>query len=329
MLVRKNVRSLSAPEREAFVNALLELKAKGKYDKFVHWHHHVMQPAVLPFEPRDTNYRNGAHRGPAFLPWHREFLSQLETALRTIDSTVSIPYWNWTEDSTDPASSPVWAEDFMGGNGVETDEWRVAKGPFAHANGDWPVPDYSEEGLPGPGLKRSFGQFIDSVPTPADLQLALREGFYDTPPYNPSPFTIGFRNRLEGFITQRGDNRVATTGSQLHNRVHVWVGGNMLLMTSPDDPVFFLHHCFIDKVWADWQELQRVNNPDGSPHYAPLQDGPPGHNIDDDIRPGTRTIRQVLDIAALGYTYEQPPGTADRAALTRTVRPAQSPFWVD
>lgn len=36
MLVRKNVRSLTAPERQTFVNALLELKAKGKYDRFVH-----------------------------------------------------------------------------------------------------------------------------------------------------------------------------------------------------------------------------------------------------------------------------------------------------
>jgi tyrosinase len=97
----------------------------------------------------------------------------------------------------------------------------------------------------------------------------------------------------------------------------------------PYDPVFFLHHCLIDKVWADWQELQKVNDPDGTPHYAPLQDGPPGHNIDDDIRPGTHTIRQVLDIAALGYTYEQPsatPNVTDMARITPSVR---SPFWVD
>jgi tyrosinase len=329
MLVRKDIRSLSISERQTFVNALLELKAKGKYDKFVHWHHHVMQPAVLPFEPRDANYRNGAHRGPAFLPWHREFLCQLETALRAIDSSVSVPYWNWTEDTADPAASPVWSEDFMGGNGVEADEWRVSSGPFAHANGHWPVPDYSEEGLPGPGLKRSFGQLIASVPTPADLQLALRESFYDTPPYNPSPFTIGFRNRLEGFITQRGDNRVSTTGSQLHSRVHVWVGGNMLLMTSPDDPVFFLHHCFIDKVWADWQELQKINNPDGAPHYAPLQDGPAGHNFDDDLRPGAHTIREVMDIAAQGYSYEQPPVALGVSKTSPSLRFVRSPFWVD
>ncbi|HEX5847186.1 MAG TPA: tyrosinase family protein, partial [Rhodoplanes sp.] len=29
----------------------------------------------------------------------------------------------------------------------------------------------------------------------------------------------------------------------------------MAPMTSPNDPVFFLHHCFVDKAWADWQEV--------------------------------------------------------------------------
>jgi hypothetical protein len=33
----------------------------------------------------------------------------------------------------------------------------------------------------------------------------------------------------------------------------MWVGGSMLPMTSPNDPCFFLHHCFVDKIWADWQ----------------------------------------------------------------------------
>jgi tyrosinase len=77
----------------------------------------------------------------------------------------------------------------------------------------------------------------------------MSENLYDTPPYSFSPFIIGFRNRIEGWVTQRGDRRVKTSGSQLHNRVHLWVGGrwqqdgetkygSMVLMTSPNDPVF-------------------------------------------------------------------------------------------
>lgn len=72
---------------------------------------------------------------------------------------------------------------------------------------------------------------------------------------------IGFRNGMEDWVTQLGDPRVATPGSQLHNRVHLYIGGNMAPMTSPNDPVFFLHHCFIDKVWADWQALQQSRTP--------------------------------------------------------------------
>ena len=268
-----------------------------------------------------------------FLPWHREFLLQVEMDLRTIDSSISIPYWDWTADAAmpDPSASPIWDENFLGGNGIESDDWRVASGPFAFSKGNWPIP----KGHDGPALRRQFGVWTPTLPTTQDLTLAMSEIFYDTPNFNSSPFTIGFRNRLEGWVTQRGDSRVRTAGSQLHNRVHVWVGGSMLPMTSPNDPVFFLHHCFVDKVWADWQSLQREANPDASPHYAPEEGGPAGHNIDDQLKPWERTIRQVLDITQLDYSYEQPPSQPqllDMAARSRPSSPfmaERSPFMAD
>jgi len=326
MYVRKNATSLSEQEKEAFVEGLLALKKEGRYDEYVHWHHAVMTPSVWPFEPRDAFYRNAAHRGPSFLPWHREFLLQVEADLRAIDSSIAIPYWDWTADAAmpDPSASPIWDEQFLGGNGVEADDWRVASGPFAYSKGNWPIP----EGHDGPALRRQFGVSAPTLPITEDLALALGEIFYDTPNFNSGPFTIGFRNRLEGWVTQRGDSRVKTAGSQLHNRVHVWVGGSMLLMTSPNDPVFFLHHCFLDKVWADWQARQRKDNPEASPHYAPEEGGPAGHNIDDQLKPWERTIRQVLDIAQLGYSYEQPPSQPQLLEMADRIRPP-SPFMVE
>jgi tyrosinase len=318
MRVRRNYRALSAEERQRFVEAFLELKARGRYDEYVHWHHHVMHPTVMPWEPTDANYRNGAHRGPAFLPWHREYLLQVDEDLQQIDPRITIPYWDWTEDATldDPRASPIWSDDFMGGDGDPADGYQVASGPFAYSGGRWPIPANHD----GPALTRRLGGFpnVDTLPTAFDLTLAMAESFYDTPPFNNSPFTVGFRNRLEGWVTQRGDSRVATLGSQLHNRVHLWVGGawteagrqqfgSMVHMTSPNDPVFFLHHCFVDKVWADWQERQRLINPAAAPHYAPGAEGPPGHNLTDTLRPWTRTVQDVLDIRALDYTYEVAP----------------------
>lgn len=37
-----------------------------------------------------------------------------------------------------------------------------------------------------------------------------------------------------------------------HNPGHTFVGGTMNSGPSPGDPVFYLHHCMVDKVWADW-----------------------------------------------------------------------------
>ena len=39
----------------------------------------------------------------------------------------------------------------------------------------------------------------------------------------------------------------------VHDGPHGWVGGEMTGGRSPHDPVFFLHHCFIDMLWAQWQ----------------------------------------------------------------------------
>ena len=80
----------------------------------------------------------------------------------------------------------------------------------------------------------------------------------------------------------------------------------MAAMTSPNAPVFFLHHCNIDRLWAKWQEAWLEANP-GMVPYQPQGDGPPGHNLNDPmpelLTPGI-TPASVLDHRALGYDYE-------------------------
>lgn len=136
-------------------------------------------------------------------------LLQLEADLQSITPGITIPYWDWTLDAADPTNSPVWEQSLMGGDGNATDESRVQDGPFAHRYGNWPVPAYPEDDLPGPGLKRQFSQWVTSLPTAADVKMAMNEGLYDEPNYNASPFNRGFRNRLEGWITQKGDRKSA------------------------------------------------------------------------------------------------------------------------
>ena len=82
MGVRKSVSRLTAGERARFVAAVLELKRRGVYDRYVTVHMRAMMN-VVP---------DPAHGGPAFFPWHREYLRRFETDLQKVDPSVTIPY---------------------------------------------------------------------------------------------------------------------------------------------------------------------------------------------------------------------------------------------
>lgn len=40
-----------------------------------------------------------------------------------------------------------------------------------------------------------------------------------------------------------------------HNSPHNWVNGTMRSVASPLDPIFFLHHNMVDKIWQNWTDL--------------------------------------------------------------------------
>ena len=48
----------------------------------------------------------------------------------------------------------------------------------------------------------------------------------------------------------------------IHGNVHVWVGNNVGMGAVPwagNDPIFWMHHCNIDRLWASWNKAGRVN----------------------------------------------------------------------
>jgi tyrosinase len=52
-----------------------------------------------------------------------------------------------------------------------------------------------------------------------------------------------------------------------HGNVHIFIGGDMLdQSTSANDPIFFLHHSFVDMVWEMWRQ-QRQNRFDREVAY--------------------------------------------------------------
>ncbi len=78
-----------------------------------------------------------------------------------------------------------------------------------------------------------------------------------------------------------------------HNVVHGWVGGTMNDITvSPSDPLFWMHHSEIDRIWSVWQA-----NPANAGKVPTLA------GADAVMDPWVETASQLRSISALGYSY--------------------------
>ncbi|MFJ8473659.1 tyrosinase family protein [Kitasatospora sp. NPDC094011] len=274
--VRRNQEFLTKAEKQNYVTALLEVKAAGGYDQYTRLHIQAADNRLV-------------HGFPSFLPWHRVFVSQLERDLRAGRPELTVPYWDWTR-ADDPKTS-VWDEAFMGPGGSP-----VTKGAFAwEPTHKWRCigPDID------PALERNLGtdpRDPRTLPTAADVAYCNGWNIYDRYPWDRTT-TSAFRAAIEGWIPL---DRLPA----MHNRVHRWVGGNMAdFGSAPNDPVFFLHHANIDRLWAEWQD----KHPDA---YQPTGEDPrDGENIDDPLALFTNpevVIRSVLDTKAtdLDYVYD-------------------------
>jgi tyrosinase len=326
MAVRHNILTNQAA-RDQYIKGLKLLKAEfpgpktsslgipgpsrpvSTYDLFVVWHHVAMNT----FTPPTQGDRNAAHRGPVFLPWHRFMLLQLERNLQRVlnDTTFGLPYWDWAADGELPAGSqhtaPIWGNAVMGGSGSP-----VATGPFAFNAADpttWRVRLAANSNgqlvQVDRGLRRNLGAPVPGLPNPnvlpkrAHTAEAIGLGDYDLPPWGV--MSAGFRNLVEGW-----ENTATIDAPCLHNRVHVFVGGDMSPSTSPNDPVFYLNHCNVDRTWEAWMQPR----PQGHGRiYAPPQSAPAslkGHRLNDQLTSllsGTTTPANMLDVST-SYTYD-------------------------
>jgi tyrosinase len=256
------------------------------WDLFTWWHVATMS--------WPTTGGNRAHQGPVFLPWHRLYLRRLEQAIQAVsrDPDAALPYWDWTTDGGLPAaaqlSAPVWS--LLG-----PPRGQVTTGPLAQFRVRLTqAEDRLVLGPPRP-IWRDAARGIGGLPSPDDQAWTLADGLYDGPPWDPG--ADSFRNKAEGWQDPRED--LQRLQPHMHNRVHVWVGGDMAPGSSPNDPVFFLNHCFVDKIWSDWQAA----HPEQS--YLPATGDANLRGIDDPMEPWVKegvTPRSMLDHSQY-YTY--------------------------
>ena len=199
------------------------------------------------------------------------------------------------------AQQPLWTAQWIGGDGVGASR-SVTNGPFRIANGFRVLivaDGFGQVWATNRALRRSLGQGVTDLPTTAQVNTSLNQTDYDESPWNAFSAN-GHRNRLEGWAPRM-------TMPNLHNRVHVWVGGDMGPATSPNDPVFYLNHCNVDRFWAGWQTRP------GSGPYRPTS-GPFAelfrHRLNDPLSSALTSfeprISQFLDVNQY-YDYDVLP----------------------
>lgn len=330
---RKNVKDLTAQEKRDFVDAVLKLKSTPSpydsnlnwYDQFVQFHKQVYEYKRCKESDQQENCPAGSiryeigHKSPTFLPWHRKFLLMYEQALSEVSGKdITLPYWDWTDAASTTA---VFCDDFMGPGGVAAEGNAVLSGPFR--KGEWKINVFSVENTT-PYLVRADLANKDTLPKATDIETCRKVDTYDAAPWDSCVDSDdSFRSCLEGW----GHHAQMTCEQppteplvpELHNSAHAWVGGIFdingqqvkgsmaALDTSPNDPAFFLHHAYVDRVWAQWQQEHGTSYiaGDGRNGWNPPDSLFPFNQHPDDTRVKLygNTVGDMLDMRELGYEY--------------------------
>ena len=256
LILRKNVANLNATE-------LANLRdAYGKAQQLTDNRGYAYQAGIHGYPQwfcwHHGRVRSGTNPRPVelFLPWHRAYLLIFEHAMRDRNPAAAVPWWDWTSLQSRTTGVPgAFTTQAVGGKA----------NPLFRAQ------------IPAP-FNRPTRRFPGSpalLPTPAQITNLLG-----------LPSFIDFSRQLE----------------DIHDNIHGWTGGTAIvggqqiggdmgtLVTAAYDPIFWSHHCMIDRVWYLWQLRNGANTI-------------PTEYLNLALAPFPLRVRDVLDINALGYEY--------------------------
>lgn len=216
--IRKNANTLTDAERDRFLSALAQLNNQGA------------GPFQLFRDMHVSIAQAEAHGSAGFLPWHRAYLLDLERELQAIDPSVALPYWRF-----DAPAPRLFDAAFLGtSNATGTVQ-------FATSN---PLQFWVTDSVPGIERRPEF----DTATQPATSTI-------------PPPTRVVLSEAATLAIGQASGSRYADFGTMEgnpHGSAHVSFGGSISSIgTAARDPLFFLLHNNVDRLWAKWQWMFR------------------------------------------------------------------------
>ena len=242
-----------------------------------------------------------------FLPWHRGYLRAFEKIVADAIAKLggpadwALPYWNYNDEQNS----------------------NRLKLPPAFGSTAWPDRGTNPLFVTARyGRSGHSGKPIELDPDAVELETALTQAHFVGAAKGGSPVFGGRRTGSQrGAAQEDGDEGFLEHSP--HDHVHADIGGalnNVLnnrlgqgLMSNPNssalDPIFWLHHANIDRLWEVW--LKRRPGHVNPTHDAAWMDGPAGARpfVMPEPDNTTRTTfhpRDMLEMTApsLDYIYE-------------------------
>lgn len=148
------------------------------------------------------------------------------------------------------------------------------------------------EGIPGPYARRRVdGRKNPLYDSPIQPSGRERPSQTRTTREPGAPGQLPSAAQLERVLANRDFFTFQAQLESIHDGVHVWTGGTMgNVPVAAYDPIFWAHHCMIDRAWYLWQ----LRHPGATLPAALLNRA---------LAPFPLTVRDTLDVTQLGYDY--------------------------
>jgi len=261
-----------------------------------------------------------------FLPWHRYYVQFLEDSLTKKCGYKGVqPYWDWTIDAHDIYNAGIWDDSpsGLGRWGDPGNDFQINTGGFKDQIRLYPSPHHIRRNFSVFPFTNAAFQNVKGIDVPAAYMPNTT-----MVPENVAFMVNGFDGDFIGFQAYFE----GLPGP--HSGPHLMLAGDMGGLCpfgtgppdcyfgtkwTPNDPMFFLHHAMVDKIWYDWQHALPMNKyafgggenatfgtsdfvefPTGKPPYLNLSTPIPGDGLWEDV-----SIWDVLDTQAgkLCYIY--------------------------
>jgi tyrosinase len=245
------------------------------------------------------------HGSPYFTTWHRWYMYYFERVCREMckDASFTLPYWNYASNIGSSLQIPAKFQDSNTrlyfddrGLGFANPQGTGQQNVAMNNNGYMPYPLIQY----GPALTAK-------VMFPSDTMFFA--------PSQPQYYQMGFTGRME-----------CVPHDMVHDSVGGWMGN---IPSAAGDPVFYVHHCQVDRLYASWEAEPGVSYNWGNSSTQPSENtwkNRTAHYVDEKGKLVQVKLGDAINTTSLGYQYDNlaTPPPAQVAALP-TLAPTTLP----